>query len=382
MAVDVVSEYEDVYDFVKEDEVDSSESDDEVESKIAEEHTKFLDAQAKWQEQIRASRPWSTPPLSSPRPEDQRQRDEEAKQLSQTLSIGEGSESFLPPPEQRLEFIPPERSYLKEISALVQAVERDSESSSVDGAAPSTANGLGSLNPVMAAAAAAALSSLSYLVPPRPVSASSASRRSRFSASGSQHSRLLHDIAEEPGSRSSLRQDLDSDLYHSSPSSTSGGGAGVTVSGSGNDDGFRIAKTLSEGREEDDEGGAETEEEDEEEREESDEQVGKEKADAPVEEEQEEARGVEEDEAEVNDDLENEAQESDEDGKEKEYDEKEEEEEADENANANENEDEDDNDVDVKEDEERYGDTWSSSSPPPGQSASFHHSALASTSYS
>lgn len=50
---------------------------DIIDTKIAEEHAKFLTEQAVWHERVRASRPWSAPPLSSPRPDAQRSRGEE-----------------------------------------------------------------------------------------------------------------------------------------------------------------------------------------------------------------------------------------------------------------------------------------------------------------
>ena len=62
--------------------MDDDDDEDELQAKIAEEHSKFLEQQRSWQEQRRASRPWSAPPLMSPRPESQRVKMVEAARLA------------------------------------------------------------------------------------------------------------------------------------------------------------------------------------------------------------------------------------------------------------------------------------------------------------
>jgi hypothetical protein len=104
--------------------------DDDLEAKITEEHVKFKEAQAEYQKQVRAARPWSAPPLGSPRPEKQRKREAEQLETLQESSSTLGSPSV----SERNEYIPPERPQ----------VER---------------------------AAAKGGSSLSYMAPPRPMSA-------------------------------------------------------------------------------------------------------------------------------------------------------------------------------------------------------------------
>eukprot|EP00195_Chlamydomonas_chlamydogama_P011548 CAMPEP_0202907058 /NCGR_PEP_ID=MMETSP1392-20130828/41152_1 /ASSEMBLY_ACC=CAM_ASM_000868 /TAXON_ID=225041 /ORGANISM="Chlamydomonas chlamydogama, Strain SAG 11-48b" /LENGTH=335 /DNA_ID=CAMNT_0049595799 /DNA_START=167 /DNA_END=1170 /DNA_ORIENTATION=+ len=151
-------DYSDVFEFVQEDEeVEDDEAEDEVDLKIAEEHEKFKENQAKWQEQVKASRPWSAPPLGSPRPESQRRRDEEREVLLQQQQQQGGPEvaALLP----RSEYEPPERPFLN--------------------AAPDS-------------------SALSYLKPARPLSADTARVSHRLSTSSGVAKPVgLQDILEE-----------------------------------------------------------------------------------------------------------------------------------------------------------------------------------------
>jgi hypothetical protein len=55
--------------------------DDELQAVITSHHEKFVRGQVARQESLRASRPWSAPPLMSPRPEQQRAKLAEAEAL-------------------------------------------------------------------------------------------------------------------------------------------------------------------------------------------------------------------------------------------------------------------------------------------------------------
>lgn len=70
-------------------EEDGGEEEDAVERKIKEElYPQFQEAKARWQEQVRAGRAWSAPPLSSPRPDVQRARVEERVRTAGTAEGG------------------------------------------------------------------------------------------------------------------------------------------------------------------------------------------------------------------------------------------------------------------------------------------------------
>eukprot|EP00198_Chlamydomonas_reinhardtii_P010955 XP_001700292.1 predicted protein [Chlamydomonas reinhardtii] len=100
-------ELSDAADFVQEDDtfdVDEGTSEDEVERKIAEEHVKYKEAQAKRQEEVRANRSWSAPPMESPRPEQQKERERERQ--------ARASQHDAPDPAPRAEYEPPPRPYL------------------------------------------------------------------------------------------------------------------------------------------------------------------------------------------------------------------------------------------------------------------------------
>jgi hypothetical protein len=60
----------------------TDEQEELLQAKIQEEHAKFKEQQQRWQAQVRAARPWSAPPLSSPRPESQRIKKNEASELA------------------------------------------------------------------------------------------------------------------------------------------------------------------------------------------------------------------------------------------------------------------------------------------------------------
>ena len=108
--------------------IGDDDSDDALEAKISEEHGKFKEAQVEYQEKVRAARPWSAPPLGSPRPEKQRKHDQQVAAALETSSSMQSDRS---------EYVPPERP----------SVER---------------------------AAAKGGSQLSYMAPPRPMSADTA----------------------------------------------------------------------------------------------------------------------------------------------------------------------------------------------------------------
>ncbi|KAG2444272.1 hypothetical protein HXX76_001029 [Chlamydomonas incerta] len=100
-------EFSDVGDYVQEDDTfdaDEGTSEDEVERKIAEEHAKYKEAQAKRQEEVRANRSWSAPPMESPRPEQQKERERERQ--------ARASQHDAPDPNPRAEYEPPPRPYL------------------------------------------------------------------------------------------------------------------------------------------------------------------------------------------------------------------------------------------------------------------------------
>lgn len=84
---------------------DDQGTEDALEVKIAEEHMKFKEAQKQYQEKVRATRPWSAPPLGSPRPEDLSKRKQEAAELA--LETLDESSSNLG--SDRSEYVPPER---------------------------------------------------------------------------------------------------------------------------------------------------------------------------------------------------------------------------------------------------------------------------------
>ncbi|GFR44929.1 hypothetical protein Agub_g6015 [Astrephomene gubernaculifera] len=100
-------DFSDVKEFVKEDDscYEQNASEDEVERKIDEEHAKFREAQAKRQEEVRANRPWSSPPIESPRPEQQKERERERKARTSTSDSSGGD-------APRSEYEPPARPYL------------------------------------------------------------------------------------------------------------------------------------------------------------------------------------------------------------------------------------------------------------------------------
>jgi hypothetical protein len=143
--------------------VDSEDDGDEqLEAKISEEHGKFKEAQVVYQERVRAARPWSAPPLGSPRPEKQRKHGQEAAATAlQTLRESSSPSSALESTaSERCEYTPPERP----------SVER---------------------------AAAKGGSALSYMAPPRPMSADTARSAHRLSHASSAKSALLQDIMED-----------------------------------------------------------------------------------------------------------------------------------------------------------------------------------------
>ena len=86
---------------------------DPLEAKIAVEHERFRQAQAVWQEKVRAFRPWSAPPLCSPSVQEQRQRSEEAAGLREAAANDPRSLAATP----RAEYVPPERPYLAATAA-------------------------------------------------------------------------------------------------------------------------------------------------------------------------------------------------------------------------------------------------------------------------
>jgi hypothetical protein len=65
---------------------DDDSDDDELQGHIMHEHAKFLEGQKARQEALRAARPWSAPPLMSPRPESQRTRQAENVELASDSS--------------------------------------------------------------------------------------------------------------------------------------------------------------------------------------------------------------------------------------------------------------------------------------------------------
>ncbi|KAG2490046.1 hypothetical protein HYH03_011511 [Edaphochlamys debaryana] len=102
-----MEDFGDVADYVQDDPAGEEEkdSDDEVERRIAEEHVKYKEAQAKRQEEVRANRPWSTQPIDSPRPEQQKEREKERQARASSASED-------PPAVPRAEYEPPPRAYL------------------------------------------------------------------------------------------------------------------------------------------------------------------------------------------------------------------------------------------------------------------------------
>ena len=101
---------------IPEDDGDGDEDEAEaLEAKIAEEHLKFKEAQQQYQEKVRAARPWSAPPLGSPRPEDLSQRKEEAAALA--IEMPDGSPSNLDSVSERTEYVPPERPEVERAAA-------------------------------------------------------------------------------------------------------------------------------------------------------------------------------------------------------------------------------------------------------------------------
>mmetsp|Transcript_8195 Transcript_8195/g.21858 ORF Transcript_8195/g.21858 Transcript_8195/m.21858 type:complete len:1248 (+) Transcript_8195:163-3906(+) len=98
---------QDVSEFVQEDTEDDTEEQEELlQAKIQEEHAKFKEEQRRWQAQVRAARPWSAPPLSSPRPESQRLKKHEASEMARSpaamLLATNRREVYVPPPRAHL----------------------------------------------------------------------------------------------------------------------------------------------------------------------------------------------------------------------------------------------------------------------------------------
>ncbi|EFJ43581.1 hypothetical protein VOLCADRAFT_96193 [Volvox carteri f. nagariensis] len=126
MGSPLIEDFSDAAAFVQEDTsyTEQNASEDEVERKIAEEHAKFKEAYAKRQEEasrggnslrepgaaaVRASRPWSAPPVESPRPAQQKERERERK--------ARGSNSDVDLDGPRSEYEPPVRPYLLQAQA-------------------------------------------------------------------------------------------------------------------------------------------------------------------------------------------------------------------------------------------------------------------------
>lgn len=101
------NDFADVDDYVKEDDAPDTDQDDEdeVEKRVAEEHAKYRDAQAKRLEEVRANRSWSAPPMESPRPEVQRERERARHELAKV----DPTEVAAAP---RADYQPPAREYL------------------------------------------------------------------------------------------------------------------------------------------------------------------------------------------------------------------------------------------------------------------------------
>ncbi len=68
-----------------------SDDEDQLQAKISEEYNAFVLEQKLRQESLRATRPWSAPPLMSPRPDTQRARKAEAEALA---ANSEGTDSW------------------------------------------------------------------------------------------------------------------------------------------------------------------------------------------------------------------------------------------------------------------------------------------------
>ena len=94
---------------------DEDNDDKELEDRIAEEHAKFKEEQAKYQEKDRAARPWSAPPLGSPLPEKLAQRKRESEQLETLSEVSSTLEASNV--SERNEYVPPQRPEVERAAA-------------------------------------------------------------------------------------------------------------------------------------------------------------------------------------------------------------------------------------------------------------------------
>ncbi|GAX77599.1 hypothetical protein CEUSTIGMA_g5043.t1 [Chlamydomonas eustigma] len=141
-------------DFIEEDlDTQEEEENDPIEVKIQEEHSKFKEAQAAYQEKVRAARPWSAPPLGSPQPHQQRSHDLATLKESSSSTLGLTS-------SERSEYVPPERPLV--------------ENAIAKGGTPCT-----------------------YLAPPRPMSADAGKAVHRLSTTSGSRSGYLQNILED-----------------------------------------------------------------------------------------------------------------------------------------------------------------------------------------